>query len=169
MLTLIACCAALGRFPVLLLRVPIPVEQAVKLNPVVFEGARLIIGDGSAPIDNGAFVVQDGHITAIGRKSELKAPAGAVHVDLTGKTVMPTLINVHVHIGYEGYTTWGAENYTPQNVLDHLEREAFYGIGVTQSVGSSPTGAAIQFQTGSGSRNVSAGVALLFHAGHGSA
>jgi imidazolonepropionase-like amidohydrolase len=74
------------------------------------------------------------------------APANAAHVDLTGKTVMPTLVNVHVHIGYEGYTTWGADNYTSTNVLDHLRREAFYGVGVTQSVGSSPTDASIQFQ-----------------------
>jgi imidazolonepropionase-like amidohydrolase len=51
-----------------------------------------------------------------------------------------------VHIGYEGYTSWGAANYTPQNVLDHLQREAFYGVGATQSVGSSPTEASLQFQ-----------------------
>jgi imidazolonepropionase-like amidohydrolase len=112
----------------------------------IYEGARLIVGDASAPIDNGAFVVQGGRITSIGRKGSVTAPAGAIHVDLTGKTVIPTLINVHVHIGYEGYTTWGAENYTPANVLDHLRREAFYGIGVTQSVGSSPTDASIQFE-----------------------
>ena len=59
---------------------------------------------------------------------------------------MPTLVNVHVHIGYEGYTSWGAENYTAANVLNHLEREAFYGVGVTQSVGSSPTEPSIQFE-----------------------
>jgi imidazolonepropionase-like amidohydrolase len=112
----------------------------------IYEGARLIAGDGTAPIDNGAFVVQNRRITAIGRKGAVTAPAGAVHVDLTGKTVMPTLINVHVHIGYEGYTSWGADNYTAANVLDHLRREAFYGIGVTQSVGSSPTDPSIQFQ-----------------------
>jgi hypothetical protein len=67
-------------------------------------------------------------------------------VDLAGKTVMPALINVHVHIGYEGYTTWRAENHTPQNVLDHLQREAFYGTAVTQSAGSSPTEMSLQFQ-----------------------
>jgi hypothetical protein len=66
-------------------------------------------------------------------------------VDLAGKTVMPALINVHVHIGYEGYTTWRAENHTPQNVLDHLQREAFYGTAVTQSAGSSPTEMSLQF------------------------
>ena len=112
---------------------------------VVFEGARLIVGDGSAPINNGAMVVRDGRIAAIGRKGSIQAPAGAARVDLTDKTVMPTLVNVHVHIGYEGYTSWSAQNYTPQNVLDHLEREAFYGVGATQTVGSSPTDASIRF------------------------
>ncbi|MBI3490884.1 MAG: amidohydrolase family protein [Acidobacteria bacterium] len=113
---------------------------------VLYEGARLIIGDTSAPIESGAFVVSGGRITALGRSGAVRAPAGATRVDLAGKTVMPAMINVHVHIGYEGYTSWGAENYTPQNVLDHLQREAFYGIAVTQSVGSSPTDQAIQFQ-----------------------
>src|SRR5581483_2099939 len=113
---------------------------------VAYEGARLIIGDGSPAIESGTFVVQNGLITAIGSKGTVPVPKGAQRVDLTGKTVMPTLVNVHVHIGYEGYTSWGAANYTPANVLDHLQREAFYGVGVTQSVGSSPTDMSLQFQ-----------------------
>jgi imidazolonepropionase-like amidohydrolase len=113
---------------------------------IVFDGARLIIGDATAPIENGAFVVQDGRITAIGAKGSVAVPSDAARIDLTGKTVMPTLVNVHVHIGYEGYTSWGAENYSPQNVLDHLQREAYYGVGVTQSVGSSPMEPSIEFE-----------------------
>ncbi|MFN8060788.1 MAG: amidohydrolase family protein [Vicinamibacterales bacterium] len=113
---------------------------------VVYEGARLITGDGGAPIESSAFVVQAGRFTAVGRKGGVTAPAGATHVDLTGKTVMPAMLNVHVHIGYEGYTTWRAENYTPENVLDHLQRAAFYGTAVTQSVGTSPTDQALQFE-----------------------
>jgi imidazolonepropionase-like amidohydrolase len=112
---------------------------------ILFEGARLIDGRGRPPIEKSALLVENGRITAVGRQGDVKAPAGATRVDLSGKTVMPAMINVHVHIGYEGYTSWGAENYTPQNVLDHLQREAFYGIGVTQSVGSSPTDASLQF------------------------
>jgi imidazolonepropionase-like amidohydrolase len=111
---------------------------------VVYEGGRLIIGDGSAVVENGTFVVQNGHITAIGRA--MKPPADATRVNLAGKTVMPALINVHVHIGYEKYTSWGAQNYTAENVLDHLQREAFYGVAATQSVGSSPLEASLQFQ-----------------------
>ena len=122
------------------------VPQSTGTAAVLYDGARLILGDGSAPIDSGAFVVQNGRITAIGRQGSVAAAKGTKRVDLSGKTVMPAMINVHVHIGYEAYTSWGAGNYTPQNVLDHLQREAFYGIGVTQSVGSSPTDASIQFQ-----------------------
>jgi imidazolonepropionase-like amidohydrolase len=121
-------------------------QTGVPSAPVVYEGGRLIEGDGRAPMENGAFVVENGRITALGPNGSVAAPAGARHVDLTGKTVMPAMVNVHVHIGYEGYATWGAENYTPGNVLDHLQREAFYGVGATQSVGSSPTEQALQFQ-----------------------
>ncbi len=113
---------------------------------VVYEGARLVIGDASTPIENGAFLVENGTIRAVGVKGRLSLPAGVTRVDLSGKTVIPTLVNAHVHIGYEGFTSWGAENYTRENVLNHLEREAFYGVGATQSVGSSPTDASIAFQ-----------------------
>lgn len=115
-------------------------------SAVVYEGARLIIGDASAPIEDGAFVVQNGHITAIGKKGAIKAPTGASHVDLSGKTVMPTLNNIHIHIGYEGYVSWNAGNHTPENVLDHLEREAFYGVGTAMTMGDQPVDFAIQFQ-----------------------
>jgi len=121
--------------------------QSGPSRPVIYEGARLIIGDTTAPIEAGAFVVENGRITAVGRRAEIAVPAGASHVDLTGKTVMPAMINVHVHIGYEGYTTWRAENHTPANVLDHLQREAFYGVGAVQSVGTSPTDQALQIQS----------------------
>jgi imidazolonepropionase-like amidohydrolase len=111
----------------------------------LYQGARLIDGRGRPPIEKSALLVENGRITAVGQLGDITAPAGVTRVDLSSKTVMPAMINVHVHIGYEGYTSWGAENYTAQNVLDHLQREAFYGVGVTQSVGSSPTDASIQF------------------------
>jgi imidazolonepropionase-like amidohydrolase len=120
--------------------------QAPRTTATVFEGARVIVGDGSAPIENGVVVVQDGRITAAGSAAQAKAPASAARVDVHGKTIIPAMVNAHVHIGYEGYTSWGAKNYTPQNVLDHLQREAYYGVGATQSVGSSPTRESLQFQ-----------------------
>ena len=119
---------------------------AYSQNAVIYEGARLIIGDASSPIENGAFVVQNGHITAIGAKGSIKAPSGASRVDLTGKTVMPTMNNVHIHAGYEGFVSWSAENLSAENMLDHMEREAFYGVGAAETMGDQPDAFAIKFQ-----------------------
>ena len=55
--------------------------SAQRQGPVLFEGVRLIIGDGSAPIERGAFVVQNGEITAIGRMGEVKPPSSVTRVD----------------------------------------------------------------------------------------
>lgn len=104
----------------------------------VFEGARLILGLPGPPVERGAFVIQNGQIVAVGRLGAVAVPAGAQRVDLSGKTVMPAMVNAHVHIGYEGYTTWAARNHTPANVVDHLRREAFYGVAAATSVGTSP-------------------------------
>ena len=68
---------------------------------VLYEGARLIPGDGTAAVENAAFIVVGGVITDIGRSGELLLPAGARRVDLTGKTVMPTLVSTHVHPGFQ--------------------------------------------------------------------
>jgi imidazolonepropionase-like amidohydrolase len=113
---------------------------------VVYEGARLIIGDDTPPIEDGVFVVQDGRFVAVGPRSAVTLPAGALVVNLVGKTVMPAMINVHAHVGYEGYTSWGPENQTAENILDHMERASFYGTAATVSVGTSPTELSLQFQ-----------------------
>jgi imidazolonepropionase-like amidohydrolase len=117
---------------------------------VVYEGARLITGDASAPIDSGAFVVQNGLITAIGRKGAITVPSGATRVDLTGKTVMPALVNAHSHLGWELFTQYGdvpaaPDNFTPENLLDHLQRHAFYGVGTVNDAGSAVIPVALQF------------------------
>src|SRR5690242_7317632 len=62
----------------------------------VFEGARVIVGDGRV-IDNATIVVNAGKISQVGRAADVKAPAGANRVNLAGKTVMPTIVDTHVH------------------------------------------------------------------------
>src|ERR1700676_1596573 len=103
----------------------------------VFEGARLITGDGSAPIEDSAFMVENGVFTRIGRRGELPGPAGAAHVDLTGKTVMPTMTDLHGHIGFQNIPegTMSKETFTRENLIDHLERLAYHGVGAVVGVG----------------------------------
>ncbi|MGE0451465.1 MAG: amidohydrolase family protein [Vicinamibacterales bacterium] len=107
-------------------------------SPILIEGARLIVGDGSPPIDDSAFIVAGDRFVRVGRRGDFGAPAGATRLDLTGKTVIPALIDLHSHIGYEN-TTLGTEakqNFTRENLVDHLERFAYTGHALTQSLGS---------------------------------
>src|ERR1019366_6282177 len=101
----------------------------------VFKGARLITGDGSAPIESSAFVVENGLFTRVGRRGELPVPAGAAHVDLTGKTVMPTMTDLHGHFGFQNVPegTMSKATFTRENLIDHLERLAYHGVGVRGS------------------------------------
>ncbi len=103
---------------------------------LLFEGARLITGDGNAPIENSAFLIEAGKIILVGRKGELQAPPGAAVVDLTGKTVIPALVDAHSHIGYMKDLTSGPQNYTRDNILDHMYRFAYFGVAASQAMGS---------------------------------
>src|SRR3989475_4860133 len=114
-----------------------PVEtQANRPAPVVlYEGARLIAGDGSAPIADSAFLVENGTITKVGKKGELTASRGAGRINLTGKTVMPTLINAHGHPGFQRGLTYSADNFTRENIIDDLNRALYFGVAAVQSQG----------------------------------
>src|SRR5262245_23231987 len=162
--TLAATCLAVGCASIALYSQTRPATGVV-----VYEGARLIFGDASAPIENGAFVVQNGRFTAVGRRGAVSVPSGRTHVDLTGKTVMPAIVNAHVHFGYEKFTKAAGEalpeNFTPDNLLDHLQREAFYGIGTTNDGGSAPVPLSLQFQQDQAARNFPPAAQYWFNAG----
>jgi len=106
-------------------------------SATLFEGARLIVGDGSPVIENSAFLVQGDTITWVGKRGERQSPAGATRVDLTGKTVMPSLIDGHNHMGLvnERDGTNTKANYTRDNMIDQLERYAYFGTAVVLSMG----------------------------------
>ena len=58
---------------------------------------------------------------------------GAARVDLTGKTVIPALIDAHSHIGYMHDLTSGPQNYTRENILDHMNRFAYHGVAASMA------------------------------------
>ena len=65
---------------------------------LVLDHVRLIDGTGGAPIDDGRIVIDGDKVTAAGPAASTPAPSGGEHVDLTGKTVIPGLIDLHFHI-----------------------------------------------------------------------
>ncbi len=115
------------------------VESAARNSTaVLFEGARLIVGDDNAPIENSAFLVEDRKFVKVGKKGEVDAPPGAARVDLTGKTVMPGIVDAHGHLGFLDQNTalLSKANFTRENYIDHLERYAYHGVAATISTGT---------------------------------
>jgi imidazolonepropionase-like amidohydrolase len=109
-----------------------------KPTVTMFEGARLILGTGAAPIESSAFIIENDRFTSVGRKGELRLPSGAARVDLTGKTVMPAMVDVHSHLGFlkqlDG--SMAKANFNRENLLDHLQRYAYHGFAGVISVGT---------------------------------
>jgi imidazolonepropionase-like amidohydrolase len=90
----------------------------------VFEGARVIVGDGTAPIENATFVVENTRFVQVGRAGELRLPPGAARVDLKGTTVMPAIVDTHTHMPG-----------TREALIDALQRKAYYGVSAVMSLG----------------------------------
>jgi imidazolonepropionase-like amidohydrolase len=99
--------------------------QAPANRVTAFQGARVIVGDGRV-LDNATIIVDGGRITRVGT-GNVQAPQGATRVDLTGKTVMPGIVDSHVHL-----------SRTREMLLDDLQRRPYYGVVAAFSMGQDP-------------------------------
>ena len=142
-----------------------PYGSGASDDATLFTGGLLILGNGGV-IEDGAMLVDRGRIQRVGASSRLAAPPGATVVDLGGKTVIPALIDAHAHLGYEGYTGWGADHYSRDNVIDHLRRYAYYGFGAVFSAGTDPDDLAVGLQRDQ-AMGFYGGARFLFAAGMG--
>jgi imidazolonepropionase-like amidohydrolase len=89
-----------------------------------FEGARVIVGDGRV-IENATLVVEGGKLAQVGRTADVRVPAGATRVNLAGKTVMPMVIDTHVHL-----------SRTRDDLIRDLKMRAYYGVSAALSLGT---------------------------------
>ena len=65
---------------------------------LVLEGATLIDGTGRAPLADAVVVIEGSRITAVGTRGSLAYPVGAEVISLAGRTILPGLIDSHVHL-----------------------------------------------------------------------
>ncbi len=100
------------------------IPVAAMADVTVFEGARLIVGDGSGPIENATFIVDGDRFTAVGATGAVDVPDGATRVDLAGRTVIPAILDTHVHL-----------SRTRDELIADLEHRAYYGVGAAMSLG----------------------------------
>ena len=101
---------------------PAPVVEPGGLALV---GAQLIDGTGAAPVADSVVVIRDGRIESAGTQDATPVPEGAEVVDVTGKTIIPGLLNLHVH--YRG---------GPETIERQFRTQLYYGVTTARSIGS---------------------------------
>jgi imidazolonepropionase-like amidohydrolase len=72
--------------------------QAPAARPVVLDNVRIVDGTGTAPVENGRIVIEGERILRVGPASRTAAAADAERIDLSGRTIVPGLIDLHFHI-----------------------------------------------------------------------
>lgn len=102
----------------------------------VLKNLTLIDGVGAAAQPDSAIVMTNGKIAWVGPMAGLKAPKDAKVEDLGGKTVMPGIIDAHVHIGLMHDVTQDEKYFTPENVNADLHQYAAYGVTTVQVLGT---------------------------------
>jgi len=107
--------------------------QLASAQVTAFVGGRLIDGTGQV-IENGTLVIDGGRIVAAGPASTA-VPAGATRVDVTGKTLLPGLVNAHGHVAATTGLRSDPASYTRENLTRQLKTYAQYGVTTVFSLG----------------------------------
>jgi imidazolonepropionase-like amidohydrolase len=110
-------------------------EQAARPRITAFVGARIIDGRTADAIERGTLVVENGRIIRIGPSDQVPVPDGAETIDVTGRTIVPGLVNAHGHVGETDGLRTGPDAYTEGNVRRQLGLYARYGVTTVFSLG----------------------------------
>jgi imidazolonepropionase-like amidohydrolase len=100
----------------------------------VLRNFTLLDGTGRPPVANAALLIVDGRVRYAGPLSQMKAPPGAETVDLSGKYVMPGIINLHGHLGNTLGLAQHPRNFTRENMQQQLQTYASYGVTSVVSI-----------------------------------
>lgn len=104
--------------------------------PVIsLEHVRIIDGTGAAPLEDQTLTIEDGKIASIGKLPPGPGAASTIHLDLTGRTVIPGIVGMHDHMYYVARPNLDAEGYSePPLLLPQMtfsSAHLYLGAGVT--------------------------------------
>ncbi len=91
---------------------------------VLLRGARIITMKGDEVIARGDVLVTNNRIAAVGAEGSVSVPAGTRTIDVSGKTIMPGLVDVHAHM----WPQWGVHAPQPYMYTANLA----YGVTTTR-------------------------------------
>ena len=108
---------------------------------VYLTAARMIDPVAGRAVENPAVVIVDDKVQSVGRQGQLQSPAGARRVDLAGKTILPGLIDMHVHLDsdptYGGYTGLQfGDRFASMLTVPHAQRTLEAGFTTVRNVGA---------------------------------
>ncbi len=137
---------------------------------LILKGAQLVDGTGADPVDNATVVVEDGRITRVGGQ----VPANAEVMDVSGLTLLPGLIDAHVHLGLS--TDINATFHNEVSVAEiaaamfrNCEQTLDAGFTTVRDTGGVDSGIVRAVESGlvRGPRIISCGPVLCQTGGHG--
>lgn len=100
-----------------------------------WKGARIWTGVGEEYLDDVTLLVQSGRVVAL---HEGPVPHDVIEHDVTGKYIIPGLINAHGHVGVARGLETGPAAHSRENVQDQLQLYARYGVTTVVSLGDEP-------------------------------
>ena len=101
-------------------------------------GATLIDGNGGAPIANSVVVITGNTIAAVGPASKVTIPDGANVIRAHGKTLLPGLIDAHIHLGASGGGAADPAEFTHETVAANLKTFLAFGVTSIMDMGANP-------------------------------
>jgi imidazolonepropionase-like amidohydrolase len=130
----------------------------------VLRDFTLIDGTGRAPVAGSALIFDAGRILWVGPVAKLRVPAGAAVINLTGKFVVPGLIDNHVHLGLVHDLTQDIKFYSRDLVEQQLRGYAAYGVTAVQVLGTDKD---VIFEVRADQRKAQTDMARVYTSGQG--
>lgn len=118
-----------------------PIVAGDSLGVVIVRGARLIDGEGGPPIESAVVVAQDGVIVKVFKTGDARIPDGrdgGRTIDARGWTILPGLIDAHVHLGGTSGARISAAELVGGRVDHDLAAYLFFGVTTIRSLGDAP-------------------------------
>lgn len=102
---------------------------------IVLEGARVIDGVSSAPMEDAVLLLEGERIRSVGRRGSVPIPNGATKINAAGKTIIPGLISLHGHVGRTEGMEADEELFNRARIQRDANQYLYYGFTHVLSLG----------------------------------